>query len=113
METYHERKAREAYETYAAPFVERTRLAYRQCASAADLHKLSKACWREANNAARTINRNGYDNFTRHGTAPYDRYDALHSQAREYAIAFYKKALRIEAGEAPETVMPHLAKKDA
>ena len=105
---YHEDKAREAYDTFAAPFKERAKAQYRQCKTAADLHALSKQCWKEANEAARTINRNGYDNMTRHGCAPYDRYSALYDQARTYAIEFWRKAKRIEEGEAPETVMPHL-----
>lgn len=107
---YFGRKADEAFEAFAGPFYRRTKAEYRTCATVADLHKLSKACWKEANYASRTINRNGYDNMPRHGCAPYDRYSALYDQARTLAIEFYKKAQRIEAGESAAVVMPHLAK---
>lgn len=110
---YHEDKAAAAWAAFAEPFKVRTIAAYRECKSAADLHKLSRACWKEADHAARTINRNGYDNMTRHGTAPYDRYSALYDQAKTFAIEFYRKAQRIEQGEAAETVMPHLNKKES
>ncbi len=110
FKSYHDRKADEAYEAFAGPFYERTKQEYRQCKTVADLHALSKKCWKEADYAARTINRNGYDNMTRHGCMPYDKYSALHEQARTLAIEFYKKAKRIEGGESPEVVMPHLAK---
>lgn len=109
---YHEEKAQEAYDAFAGPFASLFKEKYRKCQTAADLHKLSKECWKEANRASRTININGYDNMTRHGCAPYDRYSALYDQARTYAIEFYKKAKRIEAGEAAEDVMPHLARKE-
>jgi len=108
---YFGRKADEAYEAFAGPFYRAKLAEYRTCKSAADLHALSRKCWKEADEAARTINRNGYDNMTRHGCGPYDRYSALYDQARTLAIEFFKKAKRIEGGEAPETVMPHLAPK--
>jgi len=107
---YHERRADEAYEAFAGPFYRSTKQEYRRCKTAADLHALSRKCWKEANYASATINRNGYENMTRHGTMPYDKYSALYEQARTLAIEFYKKAKRIEAGEAAEVVMPHLAK---
>lgn len=107
---YHERKADEAFEAFAGPFYRTTKAEYRNCKTAADLHALSRKCWKEANYATRTINRNGYDNMTRHGCMPYDKYSALHEQARSLAIDFYHKAKRIEAGEAVEAVMPHLAR---
>lgn len=106
---YHERRADDAYEAYAAPFVARTKAAYRGCRTAADLHALSRKCWKEADEAARTSNRNGYENFTRHGTMPYDRLSALHDQAKTFAIEFYKKAKRIEAGESIAVVCPAIA----
>ena len=108
MQTYHERRAEEAYNFLAAPFVAEFKTKYRNCKTVSDLHLLSKECWGEANYAARTINQNGYDNFTRHGTMPYDKFSALYDQARTYAIEFWKKAKRIEAGEDITLVMPHL-----
>lgn len=108
FKSYHERKADEAYNAFAAAFVVRAKAEYKKCKTSSDLHKLSKSCWKEANQAAATINRNGYDNFTRHGTMNYDKYDALYTQARSFAIEFYKKAKRIDSGEKAEIVMPHL-----
>lgn len=110
---YFGRKADEAFEAFAGPFFDSMKAEYRTCRTAADLHALSRKCWKEANSAARTINTNGFDNFTRHGPGPYDRYSALYEQARTLAITFFKKAKQIEAGQAVETVMPHVATQTA
>ncbi len=61
---YFGRKADEAYEAFAGPFLDRTKAEYRGCKTAADLHALSRKCWKEADGASRTINRYGYDNMT-------------------------------------------------
>jgi len=107
---YFGRKADEAYEAYAGPFYRSTLEEYRKCQTAADLHALSRKCWKEANHAARTINRNGYENMTRHGCGPYDRWSALYEKSRTLAIEFFKKAKRIEEGKPVEQVMPHLGR---
>lgn len=109
---YHGRKADEAYEAFAGPFYDAMKVEYRACRTAADLRVLSRKCWKQADDASHIINRNGYDNMTRHGCGPYDRYSALYDQARTLAIVFFKKAKRIEAGELAELVMPHLSNKE-
>lgn len=103
---YHDRKAQRAYDAYAGPFVKGTKDKYRACKTAADLHALSKACWAEHNYAVRRAN--AVSNMTMHGTHPYDSWDALATEARNLAIQVYRKAVRIEGGEAPEAVLPHL-----
>lgn len=108
MKTYHEMMAEKAYNALAAGFVTRTRAAYRNCATEADLRSLSRKCWKERDEAWRIINRFGYDNMTRHGTMPYDKYSALAMEAEAFAKQLYKKAERIKAGEAVGKVIAHV-----
>lgn len=108
MKTYHELQAEKAYNAFAAGFVQRTKEKYRQCTTEEDLRILSKQCWKEHDSAWRTISRNGYENMTRHGTMPYDRYSALAMEAENYAKQLYKKAELLKAGALAEDVLPHL-----
>lgn len=106
MKSWRDRQVERADAAYAAPFRARMKAKYREARTAADLLALVPECRKEQRYAAQQANK--YNNFTRHGTHLYDSWSFLCDAAKDFGDQFEAKARRLDAGEAPEIVLPHL-----
>jgi hypothetical protein len=107
MKDWRDQQIERADEAMAKPFRSNMKAAYRQCRNAADLHRLSRECWKTRDDAVRQANK--VNNFTKHGTHKYDMWSMLADDAESMAKQFYRKAKAIEAGEPIDKVLPFLA----